>query len=128
MIPVDNDIEIINIDNTNDLVEFELPEVFLPVNWPSSGKAYALLMGLPRDSDISDYPVYNRNTALFFVLVKFSRLLCPLVSLDPSREEFNRFVDLIFDLWRHVTNLLESIDPKGVQLVGNKRTNSLDGL
>ena len=44
------------------------------------------------------------------VLVHLLGLLGPLVSLNTTWEELNRLVDLFFDLRRHVTNLLESVD------------------
>ena len=38
-------------------------------------------------------------------LVKSLCLLCPFVSLDTTREEFDGLVDLFFDFRRHVSNL-----------------------
>ena len=110
------------------MVEFEFLEDSLAFICRSSGKAYALLMDHAQDRSISLYPVYNRNVASFFIFVKFARLFGPLVSLDSSREELNRLVDLFFDLWRHVTNLLKGVDSKSIQLVCDERSNSLDGL
>ena len=74
------------------------------------------------------WPLRWRQVRTSLLLVKFLCLLCPFVSLDTTREEFDGLVDLFFDFRRHVSNLLEGKDSQGIQLLFNEGANAFDRL
>ena len=62
------------------------------------------------------------------VLVQLLGLLGPLVALDTTGEEFDGFVDLIFQLTGHLADLGEGVDAKSVQFLFDERSHAFDGL